>query len=329
MAKKILVTGGTGMVGQAFKAYPNCILIGSKDCDLTNYEQTEDIIFKHNPEVIIHLAAKVGGIQGNMNDQDSFFHDNMKINTNVLRAAHNCNVDMVVSMLSTCIYPANAHMPYNEKHLHLGEPHSSNFGYAYAKRMLDVQSRIYREQYDRKYVCAIPNNIFGPNDNFDLVNGHVLPAIIRRIYEAKYLNIKPVFWGDGTPLRQFSYSKDIAKSILRIIERVDFVCKANNIKGKTLFENYSTVNIGTNQEVSIRDVVGRICKIMDYDKALLEWDQTKPSGIRRKPSSNDNFFNLFLDDETERHLWYTDLDYALAETCFWFIKNYPQNIRGI
>ena len=329
--KKILVTGGTGMVGQAFASYPNCILVGSGDCDLKSYEDTVRLLCRHQPDVIIHLAAKVGGVQGNMKDQDGFFHDNLAINTNVLRAAHVCNVDMVVSMLSTCIFPENPRrgMPYDENDLHDGEPHGSNFGYAYAKRMLEVQSRIYREQHGRKYVCVIPNNIFGPHDNFDLENGHVLPAIIRKIYEAKLTKEQPVFWGNGRSLRQFTYSKDVAKAILTVVDRVDHVCKANKLNGRRLYKNYTLVNIGASQEYSISSVVNKICNIFEYDKWQVKWDEDKPNGIFRKPSDNTNFMNLFVDASVqEESQFYTDFDLALKETCNWFADNYPK-VRGV
>lgn len=329
--KRILVTGGTGMVGQAFATYPNCILVGTKDCDLKSYEDIIKLICRHQPDVIIHLAAKVGGVQGNMKNQDGFFHENLTINTNVLRAAHVCNIDTVVSMLSTCIFPETPRegMPYSENDLHDGEPHQSNFGYAYAKRMLEVQSRIYREQYGRKYVCVIPNNIFGPSDNFDLENGHVLPAIVRKIYEAKLTNERPVFWGNGKALRQFTYSKDVAKAIMTVIDRLEHVCKANKLDGKSLYKSYTLINIGVNKEHSISSVVNKTCDIFGYDKFQVKWDEDKPNGIHRKPSDNGNFMNLFVDSSiAEESQFYTDFDVALKETCGWFATQYPK-VRGI
>jgi len=140
------------------------------------------------PEYVIHTAGKVGGLLGNMNNKGQFFYENIMINTNVLESARLTNVKKVVSFLSTCVFPDNVKYPLTEDQIHNGEPHNSNYPYAYAKRMLDVQSRAYREQYDCNYICVIPTNIYGPNDNFNLKNGHVLPSLIHKCYLAKQNN---------------------------------------------------------------------------------------------------------------------------------------------
>ena len=184
---KVIVTGGTGMVGNAFKSLSeDYILVGTRDCDLRDINQCNQLL-KDNPgiETVIHLAAKVGGVQDNINNPTSFFSDNILMNCNILNAAHHTGIDRVLSLLSTCVYPVDAEMPYTEKDVHSGEPHETHFSYAYSKRMLDIQSRGYRKQFGRKYTTAIPNNIYGPHDNFDLNKSHVIPGLIRKIYEAK------------------------------------------------------------------------------------------------------------------------------------------------
>lgn len=308
---KILVTGGTGMVGSAFKKLDefhnhDLIMIGSKDYDLRDPHDAWSAIGYAKPDAIIHLAAKVGGVKGNSENMSDFYCENIQINTNVLWAACNQRVGKVLSLLSTCVYPDNPLYPLTEDQIHSGPPHISNFGYAYAKRMLDVHSRSIRQQFGLKYITAIPNNIYGANDNFDLENGHVIPAIIRKIYEAKKSKIPPEFWGSGAPLREFTYSNDIAKAILLLLE---------------IYEGESPVNIGKTGDISIKDVVRIISNSLDYDGDVL-WDTTKPEGQYKKPSSNKNFLNMF--DEFK----YTSFEQGIKETCEWFIKNYP-NVRGI
>jgi GDP-L-fucose synthase len=188
----------------------------------------------------------------------------------------------------------------------MGPPHQSNFGYAYAKRMLDVHSRALRSQHGRQYACAISNNLYGPHDNFDLENGHVLPAIIRKVWEAKQSGRPPTFWSDGSPLREFTYSSDFAKILIWMIE------------------NYSLeapLNIGNPEERSITSVVDLVCKKLEYGGPII-WDKSKPAGQFRKPSSNRNFLNLHGEFD------YLSLNDGLSLTIDWFLRNYP-NIRGI
>lgn len=309
--KKVLVTGGKGLVGSALKKMlPNAIYISSGDCDLRNPEEVQHLLSQHEPKHVIHLAAMVGGVKGNTRYIANFYTDNILINTNVLKFAYMYRVQRVISLLSTCVYPDSnyAKYPLTEDQLHLGPPHDSNFGYAYAKRMLEVQSRAYRQQYGCDFVCAIPNNIWGPMDNFDLENSHVIPALIRKIWEAK-LFAKPdvILWGDGSPLREFTYSKDVTRAILFL-----------------LMEDYEydgPVNIGNTQEYSIRQVAEKIAKIFEYDGEIF-WDTSMPSGQHRKPSSNQKFRNLGFKST------YTDFDRALKETCLWFKENYPR-VRGM
>jgi len=319
---RILITGGSGMVGNAFKEYEGCHLLSSKECDLREYSDVVKTICRYNPDAIIHLAAKVGGVNGNMKNQYDFFHDNLNININILKAANQCNIQYVISMLSTCIYPEKAQLPYTENQLHLGEPHPTNFGYAYAKRMLDVDSRIYREQFGRHYICVIPNNIYGTHDNFDLINGHVLPSLIRKTYEAKINNADLLVWGDGTSLREFTYSRDVARSIMRILNNVVALYKKVDILPVSLHR----VNIGNTNEYTIKNVVEIICEQFDY-KGNIVWDTSKPAGIYRKPTSNQAFKQIFLESD-EKDNWFTSFEVGIKETCEWFVNNYP-NVRGV
>lgn len=306
---KILVTGGTGMVGSAFKNVEtdhDLILVGSKDCNLMDYDQTFKMFAYYMPHAVIHLAAKVGGVKGNSEYVSDYFYENIMINTNVLDISKRLRVEKVVSLLSTCIYPDDSVYPLTEDQIHNGEPHKSNFGYAYAKRMLEVQSRAIRQQYNLKYTTAVPNNIYGPDDNFDLENGHVIPAIIRKIYDAKFNNKIPVFWGSGNPLREFTYAKDIAKILLWMIENYD---------------DEKPLNIGNSKEYAIKDLVRIISELFDY-QGDIHWDKTMPEGQYRKPSSNSNFKELRPDFK------FTDLPAGLSENIQWYKEVFP-NIRGL
>jgi len=307
---KILVTGGTGMVGSAFrnlKTDHELVLYGSEQYDLRDDQQVDDMFYRNQVDAVIHLAAKVGGVKGNMDFMADFYSDNIKINTNVLDSAHSHGVKKVVSLLSTCVYPDAVSYPLTEEQVHQGEPHYSNFGYAYAKRMLDVHSRALRKQYGCNFICAIPNNLYGPHDNFDLENGHVIPAIIRKVWEAKLTKTAPVFWGDGSPLREFTYAPDVARILLYLLEKYD---------------SSVPINIGMTNEQSISSIVDLVCKELDVSTSII-WDRSKPAGQFRKPSSNKNLLKLGW-EESE----YTSLESGIKQMCEWFSTNYP-NIRGM
>ena len=174
--KKLLVTGGTGLVGSAINAP---IKIGSEH-NLIDQTATLNLFKGLRPTHVIHCAGKVGGLGGNMNYKGDYFYDNLMINTNVIEAARLTGVKNLVAFLSTCVFPDDVEYPLTEDKVHIGIPHNSNYPYAYAKRMADVQIKAYREQYGINYTSVIPTNIYGPNDNFDLENGHVLPSLIHK-----------------------------------------------------------------------------------------------------------------------------------------------------
>tara|TARA_R110002110_G_scaffold107895_1_gene269897 strand:+ start:30175 stop:30990 length:816 start_codon:yes stop_codon:yes gene_type:complete len=260
-----------------------------------------------NPEAVIHLAARVGGVKANSDYVADFFIENIKMNTNLLHSCMKSNVKKVVSLLSTCVYPDKVTYPITEDQLHSGEPHSSNFGYAYSKRMLEVQSRAYRQQHGCNFICAIPNNLYGESDNYDLDDGHVIPSLVRKIWEAKLSNSPSVeVWGNGTPVREFTYSKDIAEILLFLLDNYD---------------DKEPINIGNTEEHSIADVVKLICKQLDYSGEIA-WNTDMPSGQHRKPSDNTRLIDLGWDKNR-----YTPLKEGLKNTCDWFIMNYP-NVRG-
>jgi len=307
---KILITGGTGMVGSAFKNIETeheLVLIGSKDYKLNRADQAYWMLQNIKPDAIIHLAAQVGGIKANMDYPGDFYINNIRINTNVLDAAKNFEVEKVISLLSTCIYPDNATYPLTEDQIQNGAPHFSNYAYAYAKRMLDVQSRAYRKQYGCNFITAIPNNLFGENDNFDLENSHVVPAMIRKMYEAKLNDEDVTLWGDGSPLREFTYSKDLAEILLFLLEHYD---------------EEGPINVGNTNEISIKEVAETIAGILDF-KGQIVWDITKPKGQFRKPSDNSRLLELGWSEEN-----YTNFRKALTNVCQYVILKYP-HLRGV
>ncbi len=302
------MTGGTGMVGLALqRLIPEAIFISSKQYDLRKNKDVERMFSYYEPEQVIHLAARVGGIKANMDYMADFYLDNILINTNVLQNAHRYKTKKLVSLLSTCVYPDNSKYPLTEDQVHNGIPHSTNFAYAHAKRMLDVQSRAYRKQYGCNFITAIPNNLFGENDNFDLENSHVIPAIIRKIHEAKQIGSDVALWGNGRSKREFTYSMDLAEVLLFLLEHYD---------------NPEPINVGNTGEHSIKDIATTISDILQFDGEI-KWDRNKPSGQYRKPSDNSKLLELGWHQEN-----YSNLRESLKNVCEWFIINYP-NIRGI
>jgi GDP-L-fucose synthase len=305
---EVLITGGSGMVGVSFKStLPNAIYISSKDFDLREKEQVHTMFAAYKPKRVIHLASRVGGVLANMNNLGSFYYDNVMINTNVLEACRLFEVEKVLSCLSTCIYPDKSTYPLTEEQIHSGPPHSSTYTYAYAKRMLEIQSRSYRHQYGCNFICMSPNNLFGKYDNFDLEDSHVIPAIIRKIYESKLKNKEAVFWGDGEPLREFTYVEDVPHISMFLMENYD---------------NPEPINIGNTGETTIREIVNKVSDYFKFENRII-WDKTKPNGQPRKPSDNSKLLNLGWDPKN-----YSDFDESLIKTCKWFEKTYP-NIRGI
>jgi GDP-L-fucose synthase len=296
--RKLLVTGGNGLVGSSITSE---IKIG-KQYDLRNVEETNKMFNDYKPTHVIHCAGKVGGLSANMNYKGEFFYDNIMINTNVIESSRLHNVKKLVSFLSTCVFPDNIEYPITEKKIHLGEPHSSNYPYAYAKRMADIQIRAYREQYGLEYVSVIPTNIYGPNDNFSLESGHVIPMLLHKMYIAQRENTDFVVWGSGTPLREFIYSKDIAKLS-------EWALDNYNESEPIIFSN--------SNEISIKDLVDLLVNEFNF-KGKVIFDKTKPDGQFRKPSDNSKLKSYLPNFE------FTPIEEGLKETINWFIKNYEK-----
>jgi GDP-L-fucose synthase len=294
---KTLITGGGGMVGSAMLSP---LKLTREYCDLTNPKQTTGLFKAIRPDGVIHCAGKVGGVGGNMNYKGEYFYDNLMINTNVIEAARQAGVKRLVAFLSTCVFPDDVQYPLTINQIHKGEPHFSNYPYAYAKRMADVQIRAYREQYGLNYTSIIPSNIYGPNDNFSLEHGHVMPMLIHKLYLAKQNKTNFVVWGTGKPLREFIYSKDIAKISEWVLE---------NYKGE------EPLIVSGDEEISIKDLVGLLVDEFKF-KGKVIFDSTKPDGQFKKPSDNSKIKEFIPDFK------YTPFELGIKETVNWFIENY-------
>ena len=299
----VLITGGSGLLGSKIKI-DNALKPSRKELNLLDYCELKKFIQFNNINKIVHCAAMVGGVKTNKDKVHDFFNENLKINMNIIEACKEFNLQNSIFILSTCIMPEKAELPYTEQQLHMGEPHPSNYGYAYAKRMLEVGSRSLKEQYNINTNCLIPCNLYGTNDNYNLETGHVIPSLIHKCYLAK-INNKPFeVWGSGNPLREFMYVNDFA----RVIEK---------IHNEHIDAPLMIVSFG--QTYSIRQLVEMIAKYMEFNGEII-YDTSKPDGIFKKPTCP-NLFNKHF----SKFSW-TPLEYGLKETIKHFVESYP-NIR--
>ena len=281
---KILVTGGSSMVGKHLKKYlPDAVYLCSKDCNLLDSKKTREFILDTKPNKVVHLAAKVGGIMDNISNPVGFFEDNIFINTNVLKYSYEAKVDKFIGILSTCVYPdqvPNNLYPMKEDLLHLGPPTPTNFSYGYAKRCLAVQIDSYNKQFNTHYNYLIPCNLYSEYDHFEGNKAHFLSSLINKIYQAKINNTKEInLMGSGSPLRQFMHADDLARVIHLFIE--------NNI-----IEN---CNVCTDEVKSIKEIAEIALKACNASHIDLVWDATKPDGQYRKDASSDKLLNIFKD----------------------------------
>lgn len=301
---KVLVTGGSGLVGRCFEADRFIKTQSRENLNLLDRDKISNVLLILKPEGIIHCAAKVGGVKGNMEYPADFTYQNLMMNTSLIEEARIAGVKKLISFASTCVFPDKVEYPLTPDKIHLGPPHSSNYGYAYAKRMAEIQIQSYRQQYGLNYFSVIPCNIYGPGDNYSLENGHVIPSLIHKFYIAQESGEDVTIWGSGSPLREFIFSKDVAKLT------------------ELLYDNYTEgepVILSSSTEISIRDLVHLIAEIFDF-KRNIKFDTSKPEGQFRKPSDNSVIKNMFPDFS------FTPIEEGLKESINWFKENYP-NIR--
>ena len=270
---KIYIAGHNGMVGSACwralvsKGYKNLIGYSSKELDLRNQRAIFEMIEREKPEAIIDAAAKVGGILANSTQPYEFLMDNMLIQNNLIKAAHELNIKKFIFLGSSCIYPKMAPQPLKEEYLLTGPLEETNQWYAIAKISGVKLIEALRDQYNRDYVSLMPTNLYGPGDNYNLETSHVIPAMLRKFHEAKQKNINEVIlWGTGNPKREFLHVNDLAKAVVFSIE--------NSLSN-------SLYNIGSGVEVSIQELAEIIQKIVGYN-GTIKWDLSKPDGTPRK-----------------------------------------------
>ncbi|XP_033739856.1 GDP-L-fucose synthase-like [Pecten maximus] len=310
--KIVLVTGGSGLVGNgirlAMKERPHLqrddeewIFLSSKDADLMDKQATLGLFEKLKPTYVIHLAALVGGLFRNLKYNLDFYRNNTIINDNVLHACKEFGVKKLVSCLSTCIFPDKTTYPIDETMVHNGPPHDSNFGYSFAKRMIDVLNRAYHKQHGCNFTAVIPTNVFGPYDNFNLEDGHVLPGLIHKVYKAKKEGSDFTVWGTGSPLRQFIYSLDLGELMiwtLRSYPEIDPII----------------LSVGEEDEVSIKQAAEMVVEAMDF-KGNVVYDTSKSDGQHKKTASNAKLRKYCPDFK------FTDTRTAIKDTVDWFEKN--------
>ena len=270
---KIYVAGHRGMVGSALlrglqkRGFENCIFRKSKELDLRNQEQTHRFFQKERPEYVFLAAAKVGGIVANNTYRADFLYENLMIQSNVIHAAYQNGVKKLMFLGSSCIYPKLAPQPLKEEYLLTGLLEPTNEPYAIAKIAGIKMCDAYRAQYGCSFISAMPTNLYGPNDNYDLQNSHVLPALIRKFLTAKK-NGDPsvILWGTGTPLREFMHADDLADACLFLMDN---------------FDDQGFVNVGTGVDLPIRELAELIKHIVGYEGDIIQ-DTTKPDGTPRK-----------------------------------------------
>jgi GDP-L-fucose synthase len=300
----ILVAGATGLVGSAIVRELNAtgkpnVGISSKDVDLLDRTATFRFVKDFKPSVVIDAAARVGGIGANNARPVDFLTQNIQIQSNLMDAAHDAGVKNFVFLGSSCIYPKNSVQPIKEEYLMTGELESTNSAYAIAKIAGLELIKSYRKQFGYKWISIMPTNLYGPNDNFDLQNSHVFPALIRKFVEAKETNAPSVtLWGTGTPKREFLHVDDLAKAILICLEKYD---------------SDQHINIGSGEDLSIKALALKVSKAAGF-KGEIIWDSTKPDGTPRKVLDVTKIKNLGWKPSIS-------LDEGIIQTIQWYREN--------
>jgi GDP-L-fucose synthase len=303
---KIYVAGHKGLVGSAIvrKIEKSNIhtWVGKErnSLDLLNRKDVFDYIAGEKPDAIILAAAKVGGINANSQFPVEFLSENLQIQSNVIDGAHAARTEQFLFLGSSCIYPKFAHQPIKESELLTGSLEETNEPYAIAKIAGLKLINAYRNEYGHKWISAMPTNVYGPNDNFDTKSSHVLPALIRKFHDAKIHNLSSVvLWGTGTPLREFIHVDDLADALLFLLEN---------------FDASLPINIGTGQEISIKNLASLVSDIVGY-AGQITWDDSMPDGTPRKALDNSELRELGWEPSIS-------LEDGVSKTYEWFVNNF-------
>lgn len=303
--KRVTVTGGAGFLGSHLverlrKLQANVFIPRSTEYDLRNLEAIRRVLKDSEPDVLIHLAARVGGIGANRAHPAEFFYDNLTMGIQLLHGCYCAGVRKFVAVGTVCAYPKFTPVPFREEDLWDGYPEETNAPYGLAKKMLLVQSQAYRQQYGFNSIYLLPANLYGPKDNFDLESSHVIPALIRKCVEAKERGEERiVVWGSGKPTREFLYVQDAAEGIALATER---------------YNDSAPVNLGSGTEISIKDLVQLITRLTSFDGKVV-WDTSKPDGQPRR--------RLEITKAEQRFGFRarTTLEDGLRATIDWYLNN--------
>lgn len=305
LESRIYVAGHTGLVGSAIldflkdAGYQNIIVRRSFELDLRNQNSVNSFFEQEKPEFVFLAAAKVGGILANSTYPADFIYDNLAIATNIINASYKSGVKKLLNLGSSCIYPKYAPQPLKEEYLLTGPLEETNRAYAIAKIAAIEMCDHYRKQYGCDFISAMPTNLYGPRDNFDLESSHVLPALIRKMLDAKAAGSPSVLiWGTGKPLREFLYVEDLAEACVYLVNH---------------FSEPGPINVGVGQDISIRDVATLIKEIVGYD-GRLEFDASKPDGTPRKLMDVSKINALGWKAKT-------DLPEGIKKTVDWYLEN--------
>lgn len=303
---KILITGKDGLVGHALNKEKDhwynhdFIFVGRNECDLTNANEVETLFKIVKPDWVIHTAAKVGGIGGNMSNPAQYFYDNILMNSHIIHYACKYNVSKLLAFSSVCVFPDNLPI-LKEELMHEGHPFHTQFAYGAAKRAIDTQITACKMQYNIKNYCSIiPCNIFGENDYYDINSGHVLPSLIHKLFIAKRNNEPLYVWGDGSPKREFIYSKDLALIIMEIIHKKDIPQR---------------IIVSNNEEISIKNIVDILCEVANFNGPVI-WQKDKPNGQLKRPSDLSILRSIIGDFK------YTNINEAIRNSYTWFEDNF-------
>lgn len=287
--------------------YNNIVVKNRSELNLLNKKDVESFFYLERPDVVINCAAKVGGILANNSKRADFIYENTQVSTNIIHASWKLNVKKLINLGSSCIYPKECKIPIKEEYLLSGLLEKTNEPYAIAKINSLKMCEAFYHQYGNNFYSLMPCNLFGEKDNFDLTSSHVLPAIIRKVHTAKINNQKTVeVWGSGEPLREFLYTKDLARVVSFCLEKVN----AKDIYSQGI----SCLNAGSDDEISILDLTKTIMKVLDFDAEII-LDKSKPDGTYRKKMDNSRIKQLGFE-------YKYSLEQALKNTCDFYIKNY-------
>jgi GDP-L-fucose synthase len=304
--KKVLVTGGAGFLGRrvvaelAGRGYQDIIIPRSNVCDLTEQASVRELVHSHKPDLVVHLAAVVGGIGANQENPGKYFYDNMMMGVMLIEECRLAKVKKVVVLGTICAYPKFTPVPFHEEDLWNGYPEETNAPYGLAKKMLLVQSQAYRKQYGMNSIYLLSVNLYGPEDNFDERTSHVIPALIKKCMDAKAQDASEiVLWGDGSPIREFLYVDDAARGIIDAAEK---------------YNDSQPVNLGSGAAISVSELAAQIAKETEYTGKII-WDTSKPNGQLRRHIDTSRARELFGFESS------TTLNDGLKKTIEWYAKN--------